>query len=1164
MSLTPDISPTEESQSSEGLLSTRLRDVWHSKLIETCRTFLKRLLYRLFRLGGELTAVVLGLALAGSWIAMNVLDRQSTDLTILRPNIKMWFADAFEGQDAEFGRLELSWLPASDYFVVTIEDAEVQGKDGTRVESFELIRATLAMGNAARIRPRLINADVSGGALSYVEDANGDIVAGLGLPDSVGQVGPVYRNSETENSSLNLKKYFEDLEFIQIRNANLYIKNAVSGIDIQSNIASMSVALSDDAGLTLTADGVVEQPSGQMPFSISSILGEEFQDMKLRMSANKLRPDEIAPKKGRFWDFQGLAAPVDLTLSVDFSRLDGLRSADVEIDVGEGSFTLLRNETQPNFPIKSLLMRASLAPGEERMDIQQLDLSSPKLSFDASGFLTELGKLNDGDINSSPTFDLAFRDIWTDATPFLVSETKIKALNIIGQADVDSRQLTIESGRLSLFESEHDFNGTFVVSETNQPKYIVLNSAMSGRLTPKEFLSLWPADAIGGARRWIDRSVLGGKITTLDLDMRLDEAFFDAPALTEDRFKLQFAGENIEAQYMQTMPNALNVSGQGNILGNRLFLNLERGNVEGLTLSGGTVEIPVLLPKGGDISIQVEGQGLASEVLRVADYPPFEIAKRYGVDPFALQGQGDISVSVTRPLLEFFPREQILYDVKGQFTGINAPFDFGRYEITDGAVEIQANRQRAFISGPVNIGPWRADMRWQETFGDAASLTQYGISGTVTAEDLDRFGFASRSWFDGRAAVTIEAEGQGMDIASADIDVDLTNAELSVERIWMKPAAAPAQLTGRLNRTLSNGYSFEDLSLKGDGIDVGGQVELDAELKTRDINLTSVDIASVIKGAVRINPDRNIGQLGVQIDAEFMDVSPWTEDLMEKRVSSLDVPFLLKGEIETLVLDPEYTVTNSIVEFVHTGEVVQTARMDALSDGNPFKLELLTKADLKRELSVNIPDASKAVNAFLGMDNTTGGRLNLSVNLPAAGEDGAYVGEADMRDFRLTRAPAMAQLLSIASLTGLADTLTSGSMQFEKFKLPFTMLGDDIAIRDARLYGPALGMTANGDIDLDLRVLDFDGTLVPAYTANSILGDIPVLGDIFVQEKDGGLFALTYTVSGPFEKTQIAVNPLSALTPGFLRGIFKRDRSDIDDAMKDAIEDVTPKEAGTP
>ena len=49
-------------------------------------------------------------------------------------------------------------------------------------------------------------------------------------------------------------------------------------------------------------------------------------------------------------------------------------------------------------------------------------------------------------------------------------------------------------------------------------------------------------------------------------------------------------------------------------------------------------------------------------------------------------------------------------------------------------------------------------------------------------------------------------------------------------------------------------------------------------------------------------------------------------------------------------------------------------------------------------------------------------------------------------------------------------------------------------------------------------------------------------------------------MTGPFEQTQISVNPLSALTPGFLRGIFKRDRSEVDDAMREAIEDVTPKE----
>ena len=188
----------------------------------------------------------------------------------------------------------------------------------------------------------------------------------------------------------------------------------------------------------------------------------------------------------------------------------------------------------------------------------------------------------------------------------------------------------------------------------------------------------------------------------------------------------------------------------------------------------------------------------------------------------------------------------------------------------------------------------------------------------------------------------------------------------------------------------------------------------------------------------------------------------------------------------------------------------------------------------------------------------------MSVSLPAAGEEGPITGEAEMRNFKVKEAPALAQLLSLASLTGLADTLTSGSMQFDRFKVPFTVLGDDIAIRDARLYGPALGMTADGDVDLDLRALDFDGTIVPAYTANSFLADIPLLGDLFVREKGGGLFALTYTVDGPFEKTQIAVNPLSALTPGFLRRIFKRDRSEVDDTILEAINDVAPPELETP
>ena len=68
--------------------------------------------------------------------------------------------------------------------------------------------------------------------------------------------------------------------------------------------------------------------------------------------------------------------------------------------------------------------------------------------------------------------------------------------------------------------------------------------------------------------------------------------------------------------------------------------------------------------------------------------------------------------------------------------------------------------------------------------------------------------------------------------------------------------------------------------------------------------------------------------------------------------------------------------------------------------------------------------------------------------------------------------------------------------------------------------------------------LDVEGTLVPAYVFNSILGRIPLIGGLFSAEKGGGLFAMNYSLHGPADNPSVTANPLSALTPGILRGMF--------------------------
>ena len=95
-----------------------------------------------------------------------------------------------------------------------------------------------------------------------------------------------------------------------------------------------------------------------------------------------------------------------------------------------------------------------------------------------------------------------------------------------------------------------------------------------------------------------------------------------------------------------------------------------------------------------------------------------------------------------------------------------------------------------------------------------------------------------------------------------------------------------------------------------------------------------------------------------------------------------------------------------------------------------------------------------------------------------------------------------------------------------------------MTLTDARAFSSSLGLTARGTIDLDLERATLDGTIVPAYFFNSLLGNIPLVGRLFSPEQGGGLFAANYAVRGKLDNPDVTINPLAALTPGFLRGLF--------------------------
>jgi len=104
--------------------------------------------------------------------------------------------------------------------------------------------------------------------------------------------------------------------------------------------------------------------------------------------------------------------------------------------------------------------------------------------------------------------------------------------------------------------------------------------------------------------------------------------------------------------------------------------------------------------------------------------------------------------------------------------------------------------------------------------------------------------------------------------------------------------------------------------------------------------------------------------------------------------------------------------------------------------------------------------------------------------------------------------------------------------------MPYSYVDGMLDVKDGEASGSALGITARGRIDLDNDKLGLEGTVVPAYAINSALGSLPVVGSIFSAEKGGGIIGINYQMKGPMSNPDFTVNPLSALTPGFLRNLF--------------------------
>jgi uncharacterized protein YhdP len=127
--------------------------------------------------------------------------------------------------------------------------------------------------------------------------------------------------------------------------------------------------------------------------------------------------------------------------------------------------------------------------------------------------------------------------------------------------------------------------------------------------------------------------------------------------------------------------------------------------------------------------------------------------------------------------------------------------------------------------------------------------------------------------------------------------------------------------------------------------------------------------------------------------------------------------------------------------------------------------------------------------------------------------------------------------LALTSFSGIADVLGGEGLTFRRVELPFTLTDREITITEAKARGVNIGVLATGRIDRETDEIQMTGEIAPAYTLNSLLANIPLIGTVLSGGADG-VFAATFDVQGPIDDPDVSVNPLSVLTPGIIRRLL--------------------------
>jgi hypothetical protein len=420
-----------------------------------------------------------------------------------------------------------------------------------------------------------------------------------------------------------------------------------------------------------------------------------------------------------------------------------------------------------------------------------------------------------------------------------------------------------------------------------------------------------------------------------------------------------------------------------------------------------------------------------------------------------------------------------------------------------------------------------------------AAVTARADAKALAAAGLDAMGMLV-------GAVTAKVDYAERRDAQATIllDANLGEAGVNSPLGWSKAAGTVGHAEARVLLDHGRLVGIEDLQADAPGLSVKGRSEMvngrPAVLHIDRGVIGRSDVVGTIRFPLREGDPLQVTLSGPRLDLSSQLSGGKSDSPLSKatanRSSSGGMAYNVALRFNQVLVADGNSLGPVTLDAVGRGRRITRAQ---LSSAGPEQIRASVVPDgAARRVSVATADLGRLLSDFNLAHELGGGVLTINGMFDDRVANEPFTGTLLLTQFRVRGAPWVGKLLQGVTVYGLMDALRGPGLVFDRLSTPFSIDGSVINVQHAQTSSSSLGMTAQGWLDFRHQTMNLQGTIVPAYFFNTLPGRMPLIGHLLSPEPGGGLFAATYSLRGPIDSPAVRVNPLAALTPGAMRGLF--------------------------